>query len=279
MKETIEGLQNEISALNSNLNDIRTNVESSKAYHPDQALRTPTLSRVTPIKFTFVLGPHGLSTRAEPYDSYDGLYGNGCLWSDLKLVDNSVQFGTYNTISDYKSEPQPSQWGSQVTFRTRFREEPVVVVWLTGIDMRCDRPCHIQLDPEEVTESGFDVYITSSEDNVWYSLGYSWVAWPQGGSKYKYSSSYFDMGLYGRSAKPGIFNSKAHDLPKDSGVPVKTVLAVQKLAMGCGGTMPFFLRQEFPVKDALLFCELTTEADATGMYMLDIVCIVCASGA
>lgn len=145
--------------------------------------------------------------------------------------------------------------------------------------MRCARPCHIELNPEEVTESGFDVFITSSEDNVWYSLGYSWAAWNQRGSKYKYSSSYFDMVLYGTSAKPGILDSKAYNLPKDSGVPVKTVLAVQKLAMGCGGTMPFLLRQASPVKDDVLFCELTTAADATGMYMVDIVCIVCASGA
>ncbi|KAL0639453.1 hypothetical protein Q9L58_001481 [Maublancomyces gigas] len=274
LQESIEDLQNEIATLNNNLREIR-GIELSKAFQPQQTLHGPSPPRATPIKFFFVLGPHGLSTRAEPYHSYDGLYGAGCLWSDLKLVDSLVQFGTYNSIEDDKSEPKDSQWGATIKFPRPFREVPEVVAWLTGVDMRCDRPCHVNLAVSEVSESEFEVYITSSEDNVWYSLGLSWVAWPAGKSRYSYSR--FDMVLYGTSTKPGIFGSKFHDLPQSSAAPVKTVLAVSKLAMGCGGTMPFFLTQAYPVKDDHLFCELMTSKTATGMYMLDVVCIVCGS--
>lgn len=274
LQESIEGLQNEITTLNNNLREIQ-GIELSKAFQPQQTLHAPSPPRATPIKFIFVLGPHGLSTRAEPYHSYDGLYGAGCLWSDLKLVDSRVQFGTYNTIQRDKSEPKDSQWGTTIKFPRPFSEEPVVVAWLTGVDMRCDRPCHVDLIVQEVTKSDFLMFITSSEENVWYSLGFSWVAWPAGESRY--SCTFFDMVLYGTSAKPGILDSKVHELPQGSVAPVKTVLAVSRLAMGCGGTMPFFLTQACPVKDDELYCELTTSKTATGMYILDVLCIVCGS--
>lgn len=185
-----------------------------------------------------------------------------------------MQFGTYNTIDDWKSEPQSQQSQPEIKFATRFREIPEVVVWLTGIDMKCERPCHVKLSPVEISETGFEVHITSSEDCVWYSLGFSWVAWPE--EEGKYSCSWFDTVLYGRLAEPeGMLHYKVHRLPIEFGEPKKIILAVHGLAMARGGTMPFLLEQAFPAKDGHLCYDVTTALAATGMYILHVVCITC----
>lgn len=251
-------------------------MEFSKGCLPDPTIGAPSLAPRTPIEFTFVPGPYGVSTRSEPYNSNDGHYGAGCLWSDLDVDDHRVQFGTYNTIDDDKSEPKPWRWQQAIKFPTRFGEEPEVVVWLTGIDMKCQRPCHVKLTPVEIDEKGFEVYITSSEDCVWYSLGFSWVAWPKEESNYSYSL--FDTVLYGMSAEPGaglVQRIKIHHLPIGFGGPKKIILAVNGLTMACGGTMPFLLQQELPAKEGDFFYDATTALAATGMYILHVVCITC----
>lgn len=277
LKQSIADLQNEITFLNSNLREIKDSIAASKASNPGHTLGGPSFPRATPIKFAFTPGPYGTSTRAEPYNRYDGLYGAGCHWSDLKLVDRRVQSGTFNTIEIHKSEPMPCRWQHKIEFATPFRGKPEVVVWLTGIDMRCDRPCHVKLSPVEIRETCFEVHITSSEDGVWHSLGISWAAWPRDGRRY--SCSLFDMVLCGTSAEPGMVGSHLHRLPERSVVPQKTVLAVRKLAMGCGGTMPFLMSQPCPAKREYILCDLTTDKAATGMYVLGILCIACSSAA
>lgn len=275
MAEAIEALQDEIATLNSNLLKHKEGIAVSQANQPSDTLQSQCVPRATPIKFTFVPGPLGLSTRAEPFDSYDGQYGAGCSWSDFKLVDTGVQFGTFNTISVQKPQPMPCSWQAEIQFTRPFKHQPVVAVWFTGIDMESDRPCHVELNARIVTLRGFDLCISSSEDGVWNSLGVSWAAFPT--SEDRYVSSMFDVQVYGTMGNSSGRNTKSHILPEDSPTPQKTILAVRRLAMGCGGTIPFLLSLPYSARRDYI-CYETTTADkaSTGMYVLGVVCITCA---
>lgn len=252
---------------------MKATIQSNKRCQPDNTPGTITVARNTPIKFTFVDSPYGLSTRAEPYNCYDGRYGAGCHWSDLGVVDNSVQFGTFNTVDVMEVGPQLQQWLSTITFAKRFTTPPTVAIWLTGIDIRCERPCHVKMGAVEVTETDFDVNIVSSESGVWYSLGFSWVAWPK--EDKGYTCSLVGAVLYGTTIQEGAARVRYHPLPGGSREPQKTLLAVDSITMACGGTMPFLLEQLFPTRNRGICYDLKTTIDATGMYILDIVCITC----
>lgn len=126
----------------------------------------------------------------------------------------------------------------------------------------------------DVTETDFDVDIVSSESGVWYSLGFSWVAWPEGDPAY--TCSWIHAVLYGTAIQEGVRRIKVHDLPAGPRNPKKTLLAVNSVTMACGGTMPFLLEQPFPTRKREICYDLKTAIDATGMYILDIVCITCA---
>lgn len=249
--------------------NIRNSDKPRIASQPDNTPGTSGYAR-KPIKFIFVPSIYGFSTRGESYYNYDGDYGARCHWSDLKLVDRRVQSGTFNTIDVAR---QPRGWRPEISFPMGFGEDPVVVVWLTGIDVRCERPCQVSLRAVNVTKTGFQVFITQSEDKVWDSLGFSWVAWP--GADSRYSCSSFETVLYGISSDPLARQLKFHKLPNGAGTNRKTVLAVRGLTMGCGGTMPFLLEQVHVASGNTIVYDVTAAMDATAMYILDVVCITC----
>lgn len=276
---SLEDLQSQISALKTNLLDLKSNIESTEASPPDTL--DPSARERTPIKFTFVHSPKGLSIRGEPYNSYDGNYSAGCDWSELGQVDPGVQFGTFNTIDSINSESHRKSWQKAITFPTPFDEEPEVVVWLTGIDMRCDKACHVRLAAGEITEAGFEVDVQSSEDSAWYSLGFSWVAWPRACG---YSDSSFDVAVYHKLVGlVGLRDLECLKLPDGARSHSSTVLAVTGLTRACGETMPLFLKHErsFCLNPALGECckyisySVTTAEGATGMYILDVLCVTC----
>ncbi|KAL0634200.1 hypothetical protein Q9L58_006876 [Maublancomyces gigas] len=273
LQQSLTDLHDEISSLKHDLNDLKATIESNKQCQPDDTPGTVTVARNTPIKFTFVNSPYGLSTRAEQYDSYDGRYGAGCLWSDLGVVDNGVQFGTFNTVDEMEVGPQQQRCRPKIKFPKGFTARPTVAIWLTGIDIRCERPCHVKMVAEEITETDFEVDIISSESNVWYSLGFSWVAWPDGDAGYTWSRS--DAVLYGTAFQEGETRMKFHDLPAGSRNPQRTLLAINSITMACGGTMPFLLEQLIPTRNRKICYDLKTAINATGMYILNIICITC----
>lgn len=229
------------------------------------------ITRPTPIKFTSSPSEYVAAVRADPYEGNDGLYGAGCRWPDLQHDDNDVQYGSYNTVECQGLDtPLVPLWHKSVTFSNRFTKTPNVIVWLTGADIRCDRPCHIQAYPADINEAGFILYIDSSEGAV-RSAGLSWAAYTP--DETKYFSNTFQMGIYSKCDKPAEYHYY------DNSITGKALLVVNRLVWsGRGEHMPFVLKASPGLYDGYMWCKLVIENSSSVMYVLGVVYIICGRG-
>jgi hypothetical protein len=105
------------------------------------------------------------------------LYSGGISWLDVPIA-RGIQGGVVphqSTIRKASSEPFLL---SNVRFETVYAKPPVVLVWLTGIDMANTANWRLKAIATEVTESGFNLSVQTWADSILYGAGASWLAVP-----------------------------------------------------------------------------------------------------
>lgn len=113
-------------------------------------------------------------------DSWAGtsLYGASCEWLEIGTNDPDWQSGIYDTLEDHPRHEYVMENSRTIHFAHAYSAPPVVVVWLTELDMSKDQDWRVKTFATNVMRTGFTIHINTWGDSVLYSGVATWVAYP-----------------------------------------------------------------------------------------------------
>lgn len=105
------------------------------------------------------------------------LYAATCAWLEIAANDPDFQFGRYSTPrNDPWDQPEIHNAG-EITFSPPYHTPPLVVVWLTELDMSKDRNWCVRTFATNVTKSGFTIHLDTWGGSLLYSGTVTWIAY------------------------------------------------------------------------------------------------------
>ena len=119
--------------------------------------------------------------------------------TDAKYVDEQHYRAIVNTWSDtifYKAEMTwlraardnpyglqagrfdgaPATPSTKITFSHPYEQPPVVVVWLSGLDLGAKHNWRLKVETKDITREGFTIVLGTWSDTVWHSASANWIA-------------------------------------------------------------------------------------------------------
>lgn len=110
------------------------------------------------------------------------LYGAAVSWLQVKVDDPDLQCGHCgNFPENHSNNPVrtvPAMRFS-VTFSRPYAENPLVIVWLTGLDLHEQQRWCVEARADDVAPNGFTLSIESSNGGDLRLGSASWLAWPR----------------------------------------------------------------------------------------------------
>lgn len=187
------------------------------------------------LKFTFKTTSRSVQTigTMEEASNLYSLFNQSSRWSDIVSKRNSVgfQWGEYNVHRDHRGKYPGVRSTHNVRFEPAFNDEPVVVVWLTGVLMARDRVWSVRAFANAVTKFGFQVVVESLGDSVLHAAGVAWVAYSDHASGIY--SGIFETMDDGWKCAISESKGKAQLNPKCKDKP-RVLIAVQEIVVEVG---------------------------------------------
>lgn len=97
------------------------------------------------------------------------LYQASCAWLEIGPDNPDFLFGTYDIRNDRR-----------ITFTRQYLAPPVVLVWLTRIDMIWNRNWRVKAYATDITRTGFTIHIDTWGDSTMYGAAATWVSYTHG---------------------------------------------------------------------------------------------------
>lgn len=169
------------------------------------------------------------------------LYGAGCAWLQIEAHDVDFQYGNYYTVEDRPSTSTQMQNTRKIKFKRAYTAPPMVVVWLSLIDLGQGSSWRIKVFATDVTTVGFTIHINTWGDSMLYNAVVSWISYPA--DRPGVASGCFSTLDRGSWAHPQLYNS-AYE-PFGDGVfekPPRTFVAINSLDIGRGDNMRLTVR-------------------------------------
>lgn len=164
------------------------------------------------------------------------LYGAGCAWLQIEADDVDFQYGNYYTAEDRPWTASQMQNTREVRFKRAYTAPPMVVVWLSLIDLGQGGAWRIKAFAADVTAVGFTMHIDTWGDSMLYDAVASWAAYPV--DRPGVASGCFSTLDTGSWAQPQLYNS-AYE-PFGDGVfekPPRIFVAINALDISRGDHM------------------------------------------
>lgn len=106
------------------------------------------------------------------------LYSAGCSWLATKADDPDFQVGYFNTQDDHPCDRPKVHTSRHIKFKRAYNNPPMVVVWLSQLNMDRKRNWRVRAYATDITTAGFTVHADTWGDSLLYSAGVSWIAYP-----------------------------------------------------------------------------------------------------
>ncbi|KAG9029167.1 hypothetical protein FRB95_005625 [Tulasnella sp. JGI-2019a] len=102
----------------------------------------------------------------------------GCTWLEVGKNDRDFQIGVFSTIEDHPGPEFKSKTSREISFDKPFADPPKIVCWFNWIDVDNRSHCRIKTYAENITKTGFTLYITAWDGTALYEARTTWIAHP-----------------------------------------------------------------------------------------------------
>ncbi|KAG9007444.1 hypothetical protein FRB94_001251 [Tulasnella sp. JGI-2019a] len=108
------------------------------------------------------------------------VHSSSCTWLEVARNDRDFQHGVFSTVDDHDhSWRKPkTETRREVSFEKPFAEPPKIMCWLNKIDADCRHDCRVKTYAENITKTGFTLYVSTWADSILYAACTTWIAYP-----------------------------------------------------------------------------------------------------
>lgn len=110
-------------------------------------------------------------------------YGITVSWPEIEHLATSNRHGSYDTRMDplITTPTIPTILTQNIRFGKPFDTPPKVIVWLTGLSAATGAAVCVKAVANDITETEFQLHISSDGGSRLGSVGVAWAVWPEAG--------------------------------------------------------------------------------------------------